>query len=74
MGDLEDETAVTKRIAECVVNGILEYTKRFLKIAFVGVGRKEQKRFERIRTETGARMRFLGDYEKAKEWLLPCAF
>lgn len=65
-----DETAVTKRIAECVVNGISECPKRFLKIAFVGVGRKEQKRFERIRTETGAVMQFFRDYEKAKEWLL----
>lgn len=38
-----DETIVTEQIAACIVNGIIECTKRFMKIAFVGVGKKEQK-------------------------------
>ncbi|MGN1248787.1 MAG: hypothetical protein ACI4XW_01825 [Candidatus Spyradocola sp.] len=65
-----DETAVTERIAECVVDGMLACSKRFLKIAFVGVGRKERRRFDRIGTESGAVIRYFDDYEKAKEWLL----
>ena len=51
-----DETRVTERIAECVADGILACSKRFLKIAFVGVGRKER-RFDRIGTESGAVIR-----------------
>lgn len=44
-----DETAVTERIAAQIVDGILQCPKRFLMIAFVGVGRKERKLFDRIR-------------------------
>ena len=44
-----DETAVTERIAAQIVDGILQCPKRFLTIAFVGVGRKERKLFDRIR-------------------------
>lgn len=47
-------------------SGVLEAV---LKIAFVGVGRKER-RFDRIGTESGAVIRYFEDYEKAKEWLL----
>ena len=65
-----DETAVTERIAAQIVDGILQCPKRFLMIAFVGVGRKERKLFDRIRAESCAVMQFFRDYEKAKECLL----
>lgn len=65
-----DETTVTDRIAACIVNGIIECKKRFMKIAFVGVGKKEQKSFEKIREESGIMVSYFKDYEKAKEWVL----
>ncbi|MGN0316716.1 MAG: hypothetical protein ACI4E1_02160 [Lachnospira sp.] len=65
-----DETIVSQQIAECIVNGIIECTKRFLKIAFVGVGKKEQKQFEKISKDAGVIIAFINDYEKAKEWVL----
>ena len=65
-----DETTVTDRIAACIVNGIIECKKRFMKIAFVGVGKKEQKSFEKIREESGVLVSYFKDYEKAKEWVL----
>ena len=40
-----------------------------MKIAFVGVGRKEQKQFEKITNESGVMVSYLKDYEKAKEWV-----
>ncbi len=65
-----DETIVSDRIAECIVNGIIECKKRFMKIAFVGVGKKEQKQFEKIGEESGVMVSYFKDYEKAKEWIL----
>ena len=65
-----DETTITEQIVVSIVNGITECKKRFLKIAFVGVGRKEQKQFGMIMKKTGITVSCLQDYEKAKEWLL----
>ena len=41
-----DETIVSEQIVECIVNGIIECTKKFMKIAFVGVGKKQQKKLK----------------------------
>lgn len=65
-----DETIVTSQIVECIVNSIIECPKRFMKIAFLGIAKREQKRFEKIKKDTGTIISFLNDYEKAKEWIL----
>lgn len=65
-----DETIVSEQIVECIVNGIIECTKKYMKIAFVGVGKKQQKKFEKIKKEAGVMVSFWTDYEKAKEWVL----
>lgn len=65
-----DETTITEKIVASIINGITECKKRYLKIAFVGVGRKEQKQFGKIMKKTGIIVSCLQDYEKAKEWLL----
>ena len=65
-----DETIVSEQIVECIVNGIIECTKKFMKIAFVGVDKKQQKKFEKIKKEDGVMVSFWTDYEKAKEWVL----
>ena len=64
-----DETNVSEKIAECITNGIIKCTKRFMKIAIVGVGKKEQKLFEKIKKESGVVISYFKDYEKAKEWI-----
>ena len=63
-----DETIVSDQIVECIVNGIIECPKRIRKIAFVGIGKKEQKKFGRLNTESGVIISFFSDFEKAKEW------
>ena len=65
-----DETIISDRIVECIINGILECTKSFIKIAFVGVCKKEQRKLGRIKKETGIIIAYFEDYEKAKEWVL----
>lgn len=65
-----DETVVSEQIAACIVNGIIECTKKFMKIDFVGVGKKDQKQFEKIKNESGVLVSYLKDFEKAKEWVL----
>lgn len=65
-----DETNVSEKIAECITNGLIKCTKKFKKIAVVGVDRKEQKLFEKIKKESGIMISYIGDYEKAKEWIL----
>ena len=65
-----DETIVSEQIAECIINGIIECTKKFMKIAFVGVGKREQKKFKKIEKESGVIVSYMKDYEKAKEWVL----
>lgn len=37
-----DETMITEKIVASIINGITECKKKFRKIAFVGVGRKEK--------------------------------
>lgn len=65
-----DETNVSEKIAECIANGIIKCTKRYMKIAIVGVGKKEQKLFKKIKKESGVMISYIKDYEKAKEWIL----
>ena len=63
-----DETDITEKIAETIVTAITETDKIFRKIAFVGVDKCWQKSFVKINRK-GIAVKFLSDYEKAKEWL-----
>lgn len=65
-----DETVITDKIVECIVGSIVNCKKDFKKIAFVGIEKKKQKRFIPINEEKGAIIKFLFDYEKAKEWVI----
>ena len=65
-----DETVLTGNIERTIVNGLSEGEKRFRKIAFVGVDRKQQTKLITGLCRTGAVVKFLDDYEKAKEWVL----
>lgn len=44
-----DETIVTEKIIECIVDSLVECKKHFMKIAFVGVPKKDQKKFLSIK-------------------------
>lgn len=63
-----DETIITKKIVDCIVDNIVNCKKHFMKVALVGVHKKYHNMFYAIREE-GTLMTFLDDYEKAKEWV-----
>ena len=65
-----DDTVITEAIENEIVNGLLDCNKQFRKIAFVGVNRKHHTKFNEIHDRTGALVKYLNDYEKAKEWVL----
>lgn len=65
-----DETVVTDAIAACVAECITGCGKRFVRIAFVGPGRREQRQIAALMQGCGAQLAFLSDYERAKEWVM----
>ena len=65
-----DETVITENIKNVIVNGLCDGSKQFKKIAFVGVDIKHRAKFGAIHARNGAIVKFLDDYEKAKEWVL----
>lgn len=66
-----DETIVTENIITCLVDTIKNSDKAFMKIAFVGVGKKEQRELTKKLSQCDFLLEFFSDYEKAKEWTLP---
>ena len=65
-----DETLITKAIVNVIVHGLTNGNKQFRKIAFVGVGKEYHNRFKELHNHTGTVVRFLDDYEQAKECVL----
>lgn len=65
-----DETKITDTIIDYITDKLIQCPKQFRKLAIVGVDRKKQKQFERLSKQTGILIKFLGDYEKAKEWTM----
>lgn len=63
-----DETVITDAVVERLAGEILGCGKRFVRIAFVGVGMRERRRLEALLQERAGLLSFLKDYEKAKEW------
>ncbi len=63
-----DRTDITENIAGTIVTNILEIDKVFKKIAFVGVNIRWRKAFGDLKRK-GISIKFLSDYEKAKEWM-----
>ena len=64
-----DETDITEHIVNTIVDAILESNKVFKKIAFVGVEKHWHKQLGTIK-QKGIAVRFIDDYEKAKEWVI----
>ncbi|MDO5128272.1 MAG: hypothetical protein Q4D54_11120 [Eubacteriales bacterium] len=63
-------TKITDTIIDYITDKLIQCPKQFRKLAIVGVDRKKQKQFERLSKQTGILIKFLGDYEKAKEWTM----
>ena len=68
-----DDTVITDAVKDSIVNGFAQSNKQIRKIVFIGVDRKHRKRFNEINNWNGAIIRFMDDYEKAKEWLFDAA-
>ena len=67
-----DRTELDEEIISCIVKAITETDKCFMKIAFVGVeGFFNRRAFREIGKMKGCGVKFLDDYEKAKQWVLP---
>ena len=64
-----DETNITEKIVKMIVDAILETNKVFRKIAFVGIEKHWHKQIGAIK-QKGIAVRFIDDYEKAKEWAI----
>ena len=65
-----DETTVTERITEAVIDSILEQGKHFVKIAFVGLDRKNKQTLKKKLQDESFSINFLEGLEDAKQWLL----
>ncbi|MBP0990889.1 MAG: hypothetical protein J5874_06915 [Oscillospiraceae bacterium] len=65
------ETVITDNVILAVKKAVLESKKRFTKIAFCGVDRKNQKQFKRVLSDQGFGIEFFDGIEEAKAWLLP---
>ncbi len=63
-----DQTDIIESIVDTIVTTISESDKVFRKIAFVGVNARWHQPLSKIK-KRGIAVRFLDDYEKAKEWL-----
>jgi len=63
------ETTVTERIIDAVIRSILECGKRFMKIAFVGLDKKNKRRLKSELKSKGIGINFLEGLEDAKQWI-----
>lgn len=63
------ETTVTERIIDAVIRSILECGKRFMKIAFVGLDKKNKRRLKSELKNKGIGINFLEGLEDAKQWI-----
>lgn len=67
-----DETEIDGDILSCIFDTFVNSQKRFMKIAFVGVGKIGDRNYLRdISRKKGCPVEFFDDFEKAKWWVLP---
>ncbi len=64
-----DKTEITGQIVRTITDAVMESKKVFRKIVFVGVEKHWQKQIGVI-NKKGIAVRFIDDYEKAKEWVI----
>lgn len=67
-----DETVIDTDIISCITETIIGSQKRFMKIAFVGVGKIADRNDLRVIAKAkSCAVEFFNDFEKAKQWVLP---
>ena len=65
------DTVVTENIFLAVKRLLLDSEKRFVKVAFCGIDRKNKRLFRKALSDHGFAMGFFEGLEDAKLWLLP---
>lgn len=70
VGFVLDETTLTPAISDRIVQLLTESGKRFMRVAFIGVGRREWRTLRRDLIGKGFAIEAFYDFEAAKEWLV----
>ena len=65
-----DETKVSDRLVHAITEKLLHGEKRFTRVVFVGVNRKEKRYIQNLLSGATFAYNFINDFEKAKEWLV----
>ena len=65
-----DETEITERIMAAISDKLLNNSKRFTRVCFVGADRTSAKKLKKTLMYNGFALHFTNDFEKAKEWLV----
>ena len=65
-----DETTVTDRVLSEICDRLINATKHFTRICFVGTDKKTKKALKTHLCNKGFAFQFIDDFEKAKEWLM----
>ena len=66
-----DKTILDNDLVSWIADTIIQSSKRFMKIAFVGVQHSKRAALRKIQYNKGCAVSFFDDYERAKQWLLP---
>lgn len=68
-----DETIINEAILSSIIEKLCDEEKQFTRVAFVGFDRKSKHRMQGIMKvkQPGFVWKFIDDFEKSKEWLVP---
>ncbi|MGN0641866.1 MAG: hypothetical protein ACI4JJ_01850 [Huintestinicola sp.] len=65
-----DETDADDALINAVCDKLLHSGKRFTRVVFVGADRAAQKKIKSVLEGAPFALKFINDFEKAKEWLI----
>lgn len=70
IGFVLDETVITKEIVEAIADVLLNSSKIFLRVCFIGSDRKTERALRSALLSKTFFLAFINDFEKAKEWFV----
>lgn len=73
VGFVVNETSVTDAIVDAIVDALLRSGKYFLRVCFIGTDKRTERALQYALYGGSFAVTFINDFEKAKEWLIPCA-
>lgn len=65
-----DETLINDALIQSLADKLLNKTKRFTRVVFVGVDRKAKQKITEQISGAGFAYAFINDFEQAKKWLV----